>query len=79
VDPAQRRKGLGRALAVALVDRARKGGLTDIFLRVDPRNRVAIACYAGAGFEPCRPEEEAEFNAGQRAAYRWMRHVAVSG
>ena len=79
VDPAGRRQGLGRALALALVARARADGLTNIFLRVHPDNLGAIACYGTAGFAPCAPEEEAEFDAGQPAAYRWMRHVAVSG
>jgi ribosomal protein S18 acetylase RimI-like enzyme len=78
VGPAHRRQGLGRALALALVARARTGGLTNIFLRVHEDNLGAIACYRTAGFEPCSPEEEREFNAGQPAAYRWMRHVAVS-
>jgi ribosomal protein S18 acetylase RimI-like enzyme len=76
VDPARRRQGLGRALAVALVDRARAEGQTNIFLRVHPDNDVAVACYASAGFVRCSPEEEAEFNAGQPATYRWMRHRA---
>jgi ribosomal protein S18 acetylase RimI-like enzyme len=76
VDPAQRRQGLGRGLAVALVDRARADGLTNIFLRVHEDNSVAIACYGTSGFVRCSPEEEAEFNAGQPATYRWMQHLA---
>ena len=79
VDPAQRRQGLGRTLALALVATARTEGMTNIFLRVHDDNRGAFACYETAGFERCSPGEEAEFNAGQPAAYRWMRHVAVSG
>jgi ribosomal protein S18 acetylase RimI-like enzyme len=74
VDPTQRRQGLGRALAVALVERARAEGLTNIFLRVRPDNEVAIACYGTVGFVRCSPEEEAEFNALQPATYQWMRH-----
>jgi len=76
VDPQHRRQGLGRALALALVARAGAAGLTNVFLRVHPDNDVAQACYATAGFTRCRPEDEAEFNAGQPAAYRWM---TVSG
>jgi ribosomal protein S18 acetylase RimI-like enzyme len=76
VDPAQRRQGLGRALAVALAERARASGLANIFLRVHPDNAVAVACYATAGFVRCSPEDEAEYNAGQPAAYWWM---TVSG
>jgi ribosomal protein S18 acetylase RimI-like enzyme len=74
VDPAQRRQGLGRALAVSLVDRARAEGLSNLFLRVHADNDLAIACYGTAGFKRCSPEEEAEFNAGQPATYRWMQH-----
>jgi ribosomal protein S18 acetylase RimI-like enzyme len=72
VDPAQRRQGLGQALAVALVEQARADGLSEIFLRVHRGNDVAIACYASAGFVRCRPEDEADYNAGQPTAYRWM-------
>src|SRR3954447_23060641 len=78
VNPALRRQGLGRALAVSLVDRARADGLRNIFLRVDPGNEVAIACYASAGFVRCSAEEEAEYNAGQPAAYLWMQHQSVA-
>jgi ribosomal protein S18 acetylase RimI-like enzyme len=75
VDPARRRQGLGRALALELVTSARTLGLATVFLRVSPDNDVGIACYTSVGFVPMSDEEEAEFNAGQRAVYRWMRHV----
>jgi ribosomal protein S18 acetylase RimI-like enzyme len=74
VDPAQRRQGLGRALATELVAAARALPVSHLFLRVHPDNAVAIACYATVGFVPVGAEDEAEFNAGQPAAYRWMRH-----
>jgi ribosomal protein S18 acetylase RimI-like enzyme len=77
VDPARRRQGLGASLARSLVSRARADDLTNIFLRVHADNAVAIACYAGVGFVRCSPDEEAEYNAGQPAAYRWMRHVEL--
>jgi len=76
VDPGLRRQGLGRALAVELVAAARASGLTNVFLRVRPDNVVAIGCYATVGFAPVSEAEEAEFNAGQPAAYHWMRHHA---
>jgi ribosomal protein S18 acetylase RimI-like enzyme len=76
VDPSARGQGLGRALAVSLVDRARAGGLTNVFLRVHHDNEVAIGCYASAGFARCSPEDEAEFNLGQPATYQWMQHRA---
>ena len=77
VDPALRRQGLGRALAVQLVATARAAGLAHVFLRVRPDNEVGIACYATAGFVAVSAEEETAFNAGQPAAYHWMRHVAT--
>lgn len=75
VDPARRREGLGRALALALTGHARSLGLGTVTLRVDPDNEAAIACYAAAGFVRYPAEEEAAFNAGQPAAYRWMHAV----
>jgi ribosomal protein S18 acetylase RimI-like enzyme len=73
VDPALRRQGLGQALAVRLIAAARAQGLAHVFLRVHPDNHVAIGTYATVGFAPVTAEEEAAFNAGQPAAYRWMR------
>jgi [ribosomal protein S18]-alanine N-acetyltransferase len=67
VDPALRRQGLGRALALELVTSARTLGLATVFLRVSPDNDVGIACYSSVGFVPMSDEEEAEFNAGQPA------------
>jgi ribosomal protein S18 acetylase RimI-like enzyme len=78
VDPARRRQGLGRNLAVELVTSARALGLAQVFLRVHPDNDVAIACYTSVGFVPVSVEEETAFNAGQPATYRWMRHVAAT-
>jgi ribosomal protein S18 acetylase RimI-like enzyme len=74
VDPALRRQGLGQALAVQLVDTARAQGLANVLIRVRPANVVGIGCYASVGFVPVSADEEAAFNAGQPAAYRWMRH-----
>ena len=79
VDPALRRQGLGRALAERLVEAARAQGLTQVFIRVRPDNAVAITCYATVGFVPVSAEEEAECNAGQPAAYHWMRQVQDGG
>jgi ribosomal protein S18 acetylase RimI-like enzyme len=74
VDPDLRRQGLGRALALDLVATSRAEGLANIFLRVRSDNQAGIACYASAGFVRVSAEDEAAFNAGQSAAYRWMRH-----
>ena len=78
VDPALRRQGLGRTLTVHLVAAAREKGLANIVLRVDPDNVVGISCYAGLGFVRHSPQEEAEFNAGQRVALQWM-HLPQPG
>lgn len=75
VDPARRRQGLGRALALELVAAARGRGLAHVTLRVRPDNTIGIACYASAGFVRESAEDEALFNSGQPAAYRWMRYV----
>jgi len=75
VDPALRRQGLGRGLALRLVARAGDLGLPNIFLRVHPDNVVGISCYESVGFVRCSADEEASFNAGQPAAYQWMRSL----
>ena len=72
VDPARRRQGLGRALALALVEQAGVLGLGTVTLRVHPDNAVGIACYLSAGFVRYPAAEEASFNAGQPTAYQWM-------
>jgi ribosomal protein S18 acetylase RimI-like enzyme len=79
VDPAQRRQGLGRALAVRLVSLARDQGLQHVFIRVRPDNATAIGCYTTVGFVAVSAAEAAEFNAGQPAAYHWMRWVQAAG
>jgi ribosomal protein S18 acetylase RimI-like enzyme len=74
VDPALRRRGLGRALAAELTAAARGLGLGNVFLRVHPDNTVGIACYTSAGFERVSAEDEAAFNLGQSAVFVWMSH-----
>jgi ribosomal protein S18 acetylase RimI-like enzyme len=77
VDPMLRRQGLGRDLALGLVATARDEGLATVFLRVRPDNGVGIACYTSVGFARVSAEDEAAFNAGQPAAYQWMRHQGL--
>lgn len=50
VDPAARRRGIGRLLVDAMVDRLRQGGASQIFLEVRRSNTAAIALYQAAGF-----------------------------
>lgn len=73
MDPALRRQGLGRALAIELVTVARTLGLATVFLRVEPDNVAGIAYYTSSGIVPMSDEEAAEFSAGQPATYHWMR------
>lgn len=50
VDPGARARGVGRALAEAVLDWARAGGFTAIALWVTEGNAPAIALYEGLGF-----------------------------
>jgi ribosomal protein S18 acetylase RimI-like enzyme len=73
VDPARQGQGLGVRLVHELSALAAKGPATDVFLRVQPDNAVAIKCYLRAGYERMSPEQETGFNAGQPRSYIWMR------
>jgi ribosomal protein S18 acetylase RimI-like enzyme len=75
VDPRRQRQGLGTRLVHGLTTLAREDAGADIFLRVQPGNAIAIACYHRCGFRRMSPAEEAEFNAGQPQTYLWMRPV----
>jgi len=50
VDPALRRRGIGRHLLHAALDLLRAAGTTSVFLEVRQSNRAAIQLYAKAGF-----------------------------
>ena len=50
VDPALRRRGIGRRLTALLGERARAAGFVDVWLRVVPDNEPALAAYRAAGF-----------------------------
>ncbi|WP_411079121.1 GNAT family N-acetyltransferase [Streptomyces sp. cmx-18-6] len=49
VDGPHRRRGIGKALALALVDLARKRGCYDVWVGVEPDNGAASAAYRSAG------------------------------
>ncbi|MEC9216233.1 MAG: GNAT family N-acetyltransferase [Pseudomonadota bacterium] len=51
VDPAHRRRGIGRRLVTALFEAARAAGATELLLEVESTNNAAQALYAAAGFE----------------------------
>jgi ribosomal protein S18 acetylase RimI-like enzyme len=50
VHPQMRGRGLGRALVVACIARARDAGLEMLTLTVTSSNQAAVALYEGAGF-----------------------------
>lgn len=50
VQPAFRRKGVGRALIEAALAYARHRGCTEVHLLVDPQNTPAISFYKAVGF-----------------------------
>lgn len=59
VDPSARRRGVGRALVVALLDAAGARGAASAHLEVRAGNASALALYAACGFAP----------SGRRRAY----------
>lgn len=50
VMPAYQRKGVGRALMLALAERARKHGVGQAYLQVVADNAAAVGLYTGLGF-----------------------------
>ncbi len=50
VEPASRRKGVGKALMETALAYARHHGCTEVHLLVDPRNTPAISFYEAVGF-----------------------------
>ncbi len=72
VDPAERGRGVGRAMVRSLAERARELGFDDVWLRVVPENERAMRAYAAAGFVRATRDQESEFNEGQPRAYVWM-------
>jgi [ribosomal protein S18]-alanine N-acetyltransferase len=59
VEPAARRRGLGRQLVAAGLNRLRSAGVGSCHLEVRPANASALAVYRALGFAP----------AGRRRAY----------
>jgi GNAT superfamily N-acetyltransferase len=54
-----RRRGLGRALGLATIDRATHLGGRRLFLLTSPKLTAAIALYVKLGFEPCPLPDDA--------------------
>lgn len=55
VVPAERGKGVSKALLDALESRAREEGMSLLRLETGVKNNAALALYARAGFAPCAP------------------------
>jgi ribosomal protein S18 acetylase RimI-like enzyme len=51
VDPAERRRGIGRALVQAAIELAREQHMRKVILQVDRSNQAARALYLSLGFE----------------------------
>ncbi|MFE7077168.1 GNAT family N-acetyltransferase [Streptomyces sp. NPDC057620] len=77
VAPGVRGRGLGRMLVRGLLAEALQTGLSEVCMRVHPRNTPALRCYRGAGFEPVDAESAASWNTGQPVEYVWLRHGHV--
>ena len=74
VPEALRGRGLGGLLTRLLTAEAATTGMATTMLRTTPDNTVAIACYLANGFTRLSPEEETEWNEGQRREWVWMRY-----
>lgn len=55
VKPVYRRAGIGRALAIAIIDEARSRGFQTMLLDTLPQMREAIALYRALGFRDVQP------------------------
>ena len=52
ITPRERGHGMGRAMVMGLIEKARSGGHTLLTLNVHQDNSAAIRAYRGFGFEP---------------------------
>jgi L-amino acid N-acyltransferase YncA len=52
VDPAHARRGVGRALLNALVERSEQAGFWTLVAGIFPENTASIALHVACGFEP---------------------------
>lgn len=81
VDPAFRRRGVGKQLMAAVAAKLRAAGCTEWRLEVRADNAAAIALYRAAGMRPLRDLHTVKMarDACERfAASRSMRHAAIA-
>ena len=74
VDPHVRNRGVGTALVNLLLQQSRSLPGKTAWVRVEPRNAAALACYAKVGFVRTSVGEELTFNERQPRAYQWLKH-----
>ncbi|MFN0145551.1 MAG: N-acetyltransferase family protein [Dehalococcoidia bacterium] len=67
VDPAHHRRGIGRALMVPLIERARQLGLHALMAGIESENAASIALHQSLGFVAVSREREIGFKFG-----RWL-------
>jgi ribosomal protein S18 acetylase RimI-like enzyme len=67
VDPAERRRGVGKALVEALHDLARERGCYGMWVGTEPDNAAALATYLAAGAAPPEPFVTLSWTFGDRA------------
>jgi ribosomal protein S18 acetylase RimI-like enzyme len=72
VAPSRRGLGIGRTFVSLLAAEVRRCGFQEVWLRVVPENRAAIASYRAAGFVRASKEEERQFNLEQPRDYVWL-------
>jgi phosphinothricin acetyltransferase len=67
VDPAQSRRGAGRALLMALIERSEVAGFWTLIAGIFPENEASIALHEACGFRPVGTYERI----GQMPAGAW--------
>jgi ribosomal-protein-alanine N-acetyltransferase len=72
VEPALRRRGLGRRVLLALIEAGRERGARHATLEVSVANEAARALYAAAGFQAAGVRRNYYRN-GEDALIKWMR------
>jgi [ribosomal protein S18]-alanine N-acetyltransferase len=72
VAPARRGRGIARVLVDHLLASAPASAAALAFVRVQPGNVAALACYRRAGFRKVSPAAASLYNSGQPVEYVWL-------